>query len=478
MQNFLQSSTGEAVSWVWNLAAGGIVTLILLDSRAEELDREMTDLIVVREDLEEEIKQRELQDMGPTRQVQAWLRKVQEIESRAAVFGVSFQQRGASSEGSSLRSSYRLGCEAAECLKQVQRLKTQRGNLLPLLIQAPPPAVVPQPISSASIVDAEKTLSEIRSLLEDNEAPVIGIYGLGGIGKTTLLKAINNEFLQRGSGGFDLVIWVTVSKELDVRKVQEDIAVRLGYSRPGKGQGQTLPEHPTDRVNTLLSALSKRNFLLLLDDLWEKLDLGAVGVPFSSSFRNGSKVFFTTRSEKVCNDMDAQKKVKVPLLNRKSSWTRFCQKMGKGEDQWNDLSIRSLAEAVCQKCGGLPITLITVGRAMAGVTTRDEWQVALMALKSIPAELGDMKKVLILLKFSFDRLKDTPAKECLLYCALYPEDHNILISELIDYWVGEGLLDTGRHPDPIERARNRGHLAIKNLKAACLLEDGRSKEDR
>ncbi|CAA6674075.1 unnamed protein product [Spirodela intermedia] len=205
MQNFLQSSTGEAVSWVWNLAAGGIVALILLDSRAEELDREMTDLILVRADLQEEIKQGELEDMGPTRQVQAWLRKVQEIESRAAVFRVSFQQRGPplrallgdppiSSVGSSLRSSYRLGCEAAECLKEVQRLKTQKNNLLPQLIPAPPPAVVPQPISSASIVDAEKTLSEIRSLLEDNEAPVIGIYGLGGIGKTTLLKAINNEF--------------------------------------------------------------------------------------------------------------------------------------------------------------------------------------------------------------------------------------------------------------------------------------------
>ncbi|CAA7409662.1 unnamed protein product [Spirodela intermedia] len=471
MQNFLQSSTGEAVSWVWNLAAGGIVTLILLDSRAEELDREMTDLIVLREDLEEHIKQGELEDKGPTHQAQAWLRAVQEIESRAADFRVSFQQMGASSEGSSLRSSYRLGCEAAECLKEVQRLKTQKNNLLPQLIPAPPPAVVPQPISSASIVDAEKTLSEIRSLLEDNEAPVIGIYGLGGIGKTTLLKAINNEPASR----FDLVIWVTVSKELDILKVQEDIAVRLGYSRPGKGQGQTLLAHPTDRVNTLLSALSRRNFLLLLDDLWEKLDLEAVGVPFSSSFRNGSKVFFTTRSEKVCNDMDAHGKVKVPLLNRKSSWTLFCQKRGKGEDQWNDLSIRSLAEAVCQKCGGLPITLITVGRAMADATTHAEWKEALMALKGIPVELGDMTEVLILLEFSFDRLKDTSAKECLLYCALFQEDHNILISELIDYWVGEGLLDRGRHPDPIERARDRGLVVIKNLKAACLLEDGKDK---
>ncbi|CAA6674419.1 unnamed protein product [Spirodela intermedia] len=463
VQNFLQSSTGEAVSWVWNLAAGGIVTLILLDSRSEELGREMTDLICLREDLEEHIKQGELEDMGPTSQAKNWLRKVQEIESREADFRVSFQQRGASPEGSSLRSSYRLGCEAAECLKEVQRLKTEKNNLLDQLIPAPPPAVVPQPSSSlCDNVGAEKTLSEIRSLLEDNEAPVIGIYGLGGIGKTTLLKAINNEFLPRGSGRFDLVIWVTVSKEPDILKVQEQIATQLGC-----------PLHGENRARTLLMGLSQKKFLLLLDDVWEKLDLGSISVPFSSSFfRNGSKVVFTTRSVTVCNDMDAKRKVKVPLLNRKSSWTLFCQKLGREEDQWNDRSIRSLAEAVCQKCGGLPITLITVGRAMADATTHGEWKEALMALKGIPVELGDMKEVLILLKFSFDRLKDTSAKECLLYCALFQEDHNILISELIDYWVGEGLLDRGCYPDSIDRARNRGLGVITNLKAACLLEDG------
>ncbi|CAA6672485.1 unnamed protein product [Spirodela intermedia] len=241
-----------------------------------------------------------------------------------------------------------------------------------------PPAVVELPSSSLyDNVGAEETLSEIRSLVEGDEAPVIGIYGMGGIGKTTLLKAINNEFLHRGSSQFDLVIW-----------------------------------HPTDRVNTLRRALSQRKFLLLLDDLWEKLDLGAVGVPFSSSSdRNGSKIVFTTRLVEVCNRMDAEWKVQVPLLDQARSWELFCQKLGRGEDQW-DPSVRSQAEDVCKKCGGLPITLITVGRAMAGATTLGEWKDALKDLEGIPPGLGDMeKKVLESLKFSFDRLEDKSARE-------------------------------------------------------------------
>ena len=471
LQSFLQSSAGEAVSWVWNLAAGRILNLILLASRAEELDRETRDLSDLRADLQVEIKQGELENMGPTHQALAWLRDAEEIEARAADFRVSFQQKGASSEGSSLQSSNRIGDEAAECLKQVQRLKTKRSSLPPLT-QALPPAVVPLPGSSNyDCVGTEETLSEIaRLVLEDDEAGIIGIYGMGGIGKTTLLKAINDKLLQRGPGRFDLVIWVTVSKELDGLKVQEDIAVRLGYCRPGEGQGPTLPRDLHDRASALLTALSQRKFLLLLDDLWEKLDLGTVGVPFPSH-SNGSKIVFTTRSLKVCNEMESHQRVKVPLLNRASSWKLFCERLGRAENQW-DLSLRSLAAAVAAKCGGLPLTLITVGRAMADATTRGEWKEALMSLKGIPAELGDMKEVLTLLKFSFDRLKDTAARECLLYCALFPEDHNIDISQLIDYCVGEGFLERGRHPDSIYRARNRGLITINGLKAACLLEDG------
>ncbi|CAA7409703.1 unnamed protein product [Spirodela intermedia] len=417
LQSFLESSTGEVAAWVSNLAARAVATVISLNPKAEELDREMEELRAISNDVSEEIRTGELENKRPTHQTQTWLSLVGKIEARVDKFRLSLQQRGASSEGSSLRSSYQLACEAAECLKEVQRLKTQKSDLLPLLIQAPPPAVVELPSSSLyDNVGAEETLSEIRSLVEGDEAPVIGIYGMGGIGKTTLLKAINNEFLHRGSSQFDLVIWVTVSKELDVHKVQEEIAVRLGYSRPGKGQGKTLTEHPTDRVNTLRRALSQRKFLLLLDDLWEKLDLGAVGVPFSSSSdRNGSKIVFTTRLVEVCNRMDAEWKVQVPLLDQARSWELFCQKLGRGEDQW-DPSVRSQAEDVCKKCGGLPITLITVGRAMAGATTLGEWKDALKDLEGIPPGLGDMeKKVLESLKFSFDRLEDKSARECLLY---------------------------------------------------------------
>uniref|UniRef100_A0A1D1YVZ1 Disease resistance protein RPS2 n=2 Tax=Anthurium amnicola TaxID=1678845 RepID=A0A1D1YVZ1_9ARAE len=85
-----------------------------------------------------------------------------------------------------------------------------------------------------------------------------------------------------------------------------------------------------------------------------------------------------------------------------------------------------------------------------------------------------MDGVLSMLTFTFDRLENDSHRECLLYCCLFPEDHNIHIEELVDYWVGEGLLDDPRLTgnDDIDVARSRGLAVIKKLKDACLLEKG------
>ena len=124
---------------------------------------------------------------------------------------------------------------------------------------------------------------------------------------------------------------------------------------------------------------------------------------------------------------------------------------------------------MAKKCGGLPLALITVGRATADARTDEEWDAALETLKGAAAEV-EIKEVRKTLKFSFDRHKPEGNKECFLYCSLFPEDSSIRLDDLIEYWVGDGILGT---PDcPIRTARARGQKVITDLKAACLTEDG------
>ena len=68
---------------------------------------------------------------------------------------------------------------------------------------------------------AEKTVGldlkfvEVWKWMADEKVGIIGLYGMGGVGKTTLLKKINNEFLETKLG-FDVVIWVVVAKPANI----------------------------------------------------------------------------------------------------------------------------------------------------------------------------------------------------------------------------------------------------------------------
>ena len=71
-------------------------------------------------------------------------------------------------------------------------------------------------------VGLDSLLEEVWSCLEDIDVSSIGLCGIGGAGKTALLKKINNELLIR-SHNFDVVIWVVASKEVNMEKTQEVI---------------------------------------------------------------------------------------------------------------------------------------------------------------------------------------------------------------------------------------------------------------
>ncbi|MQL82364.1 hypothetical protein Taro_014833 [Colocasia esculenta] len=224
-----------------------------------------------------------------------------------------------------------------------------------------------------------------------------------------------------------------------------------------------------EQAKEVFTALSKRRFLLCLDDVWEKLDLKHVGIPQPSA-ENKSKIILTTRSKEVCRSMGATDKlVMVKALDEAESWKLFRKNVG-AEVDLDSVHINPHARAVVKRCGGLPLALITVGRAMADACSRGEWQEAEENLRESPHELQGMEEeVLSLVRFSFDRLRDDVAQECLLYCCLFPEDYAIPVAQIIDYWVGEGLLD--RAPSSsIIRARHRGEGVISKLKSACLLE--------
>ncbi|ESR40612.1 putative disease resistance protein [Citrus sinensis] len=169
--------------------------------------------------------------------------------------------------------------------------------------------------------------------------------------------------------------------------------------------------------------------------------------------------------------MEAQKKFKVECLADQDAWELFLKKVGE-ETLESHPDIPELAKTVAKECSGLPLALITTGRAMSSKKTPEEWSYAIQMLRRSAYEFPGMEKeVFRLLKFSYDSLSSDVLRSCLLYCSLFPEDYQISKIELIGCWIGEGFL---KEYEGINGVHNQGYYIIGVLVHACLLEEAGS----
>ncbi|RYR74065.1 probable disease resistance protein At1g52660 isoform X2 [Arachis hypogaea] len=120
-----------------------------------------------------------------------------------------------------------------------------------------------------------ETMNEITKALEDSSATMIGIHGLAGMGKTTLVIEAANRVQNRESKVFDVVIMANVGKILDIRKTQGQIADMLGIILQ--------EESEYARAIRIKEKLKKeKNALIILDDVYAKIDLDMLGIPSQS----------------------------------------------------------------------------------------------------------------------------------------------------------------------------------------------------
>ncbi|GMN64863.1 hypothetical protein TIFTF001_033951, partial [Ficus carica] len=440
--------------------------LYKLEENLEALKKAFEELTDAKNDLMRRVDVAEQeQQIKRLDKVQRWISRVDSIEAEVSELILTSTQEvnklclwGCCSKN--YTSSYKFGKMVSEKLAEVTDLQT-KGVFEVVAERVPLPVASVVEIPVEPTVGLETLFDEVwRDVCHENVG-IMALYGMGGVGKTTLLKNVNNNFLKTPSGDYS-VFWIVVSKDHTLEQMQNDIGEKIGYSDDA-WKSRNCHQKAAD----IFSVLSRRRFVLLLDDIWDRVDLIELGVPLPNK-ENGSKVVFTTRSKEVCCQMDAHKLVEVKCLAWEKSWKLFQEKVGEVALNAHP-DVPSLAEIVAKECGGLPLALITIGRAMACKRTPQEWKYAIQLLKNSSSDFSGMRdKVLPLLKFSYDNLSSERVKSCFLYCALFPEDWPIHRSTLIEYWISEGLLD---EYDGIDHAKNKGCDIIGSLLYACLLED-------
>ncbi|GMI78054.1 hypothetical protein like AT4G10780 [Hibiscus trionum] len=440
-----------------------LISIRHLQKNTASLKTEKGKLTELRDDVRTRVDIALRQQKHCRNQVDGWLRRVEELDAELDTVLHQVDEREKETQHyllpTSLWSRYKLGKLVLEKLEDVADLMSTGGHFGDVADMLPPPLVDEMPLGDT--VGMDSNFSLVWNYLCDPGVGIIGIYGTGGVGKTTLLTRINNELIGRVGQDYDVVIWAVVSRDQKDEKVQDKIGQKLGFpdeiwNRMGRAE----------KANSIFRVLKTKRFVLLLDDVWDVYDLKEAGVPVPSE-QNKAKVVLTTRREDVCDLMNAQRKLRVNCLAWREAWRLFQSKVGEEVLQLNP-AILELAVTIADECSGLPLALITVGQAMRSRTTIEEWRHAATTLRKSAAEFTDMeKKVISLLKFSFDNLPDDTTKSCFLYCALYPEDWYLDKVNLINTWLGEGILDQSVN---IFEAYDKGHHIIGTLKLACLLE--------
>ncbi|KAL7235484.1 hypothetical protein ACSBR1_018891 [Camellia fascicularis] len=239
-----------------------------------------------------------------------------------------------------------------------------------------------------------------------NNISIMVIYGMGGIGKTTIAKIVYNQNFDKFE---DILKW---NKERIYCVV--------------KG------------INKIKDAMCCKRVLVVLDDV-DDLDQVNALLGMRDWLHPGSKIMITTRHVQLLKADEVYKSYVVKELNDDEALCLF-SRHAFGQDKPIEAYIEH-SKRVIHHCGGLPLALEVLGSSMSGETI-DVWESALAKLRThLPEKIHNV------LKISYDSLEDHEKNLFLDIASFFvgkDKDYTVKILEECDFSITIGIQNLAR----------------------------------
>ncbi|VAI26638.1 unnamed protein product [Triticum turgidum subsp. durum] len=290
------------------------------------------------------------------------------------------------------------------------------------------------------VVGIEKETSWLLQQLihGQEERTIVSVCGMGGLGKTTLVRQVykKDEIKQN----FDCSAWISVSQSYNIEHLLRELLKQL------QEKEKDIPHQVDTRdaaslVQTLTDFLQDKRYLIVLDDMWSRdawvLLNHALGIS-----KNGSRIIITTRNEDVASLADDEHGIQLKTLGKEEAWDLFCRKaFPRLEGKTCPQSLIYLAEKIVDKCEGLPLAIVAIGSLlMRKRLSENEWKCFYHQLDWQIVNNPELSSVRNALDLSINHLPGY-LKNCFLYCGIFPEDYEIRRDELIRLWIAEGFIE-------------------------------------
>ncbi|CAL5089245.1 unnamed protein product [Urochloa decumbens] len=300
-------------------------------------------------------------------------------------------------------------------------------------------------LKESQLVGREKEKSDLIHLISkqyDHQPMVISVWGMGGLGKTTLIKEVYQS--QELSGLFEKRACITIMRPFVLEDVLKSLTMQLDAESPNRKDNIDFGAGTRKEIKALIEdfhkLLERKRCLIVLDDLSSITEWDMI-IQSLPKMENASRIVITTREENIAKHCSPEQGsiYKLEVLGNRDALDLFTRKIFKEAISLDKQpALIEEAKTILKKCNGLPLAIVTIGGFLAKQPkTPMEWRKLsehISAELEMNPELGIIRAILMK---SYDGLP-YHLKSCFLYLSIFPEDYNISRRRLVRRWNAEG----------------------------------------